>query len=174
VIPSQVLGRIGENARQAVKEMRLFLYQIQPVDLEKGGLIQALHHRLAAVEGRADIQARFIADEGVSISKDKEVALYYIVQEALNNVLKHAHAKSVTVSLKQTRRNLILEVVDNGEGFDAKTLDPGGMGLPNMKIRASRINAKLNVISQPGKGTTVRITIKKEPALGKIRSKPKS
>ena len=95
VVPSVVLAKIGENARQAVKEMRLFLYQMQPVDLEKGGLISALHHRLGAVEGRADIQARFLPDEDIALSKEKGVALYYIAQEALNNILKHAHANSV-------------------------------------------------------------------------------
>jgi signal transduction histidine kinase len=89
----QVLSRIGENARQAVKELRLFLFQMQPIDLEKEGLISVLHHRLAAVEGRADIKARFLADEPIELSQKKELALYYIAQEALNNVLRHAFAK---------------------------------------------------------------------------------
>src|SRR4030095_1517449 len=99
----------------------------------------ALHHRLGAVEGRADIQARFLPDEDITISKDKEVALYFIAQEALNNILKHAHANSVLVKLKQARKNVILEIVDNGQGFDPKTIDQSGMGLQNMKARASQV-----------------------------------
>lgn len=170
VVPSQVLAKIGENARQAVKEMRLFLYQMQPVDLEEGGLVSALHHRLGAVEGRADIQARFMPDEGISISKDKEIALYYIAQEALNNILKHARANSVLVKLRQTRKNVILEIIDNGDGFDPQYVDQGGIGLQNMKSRTSQINGKLKIISKPGSGTTIKVIVDREKTSNQLRS----
>jgi PAS domain S-box-containing protein len=162
VLPSVVLAKIGENARQAVKEMRLFLYQMQPVDLEKGGLISALHHRLGAVEGRADIQARFLPDEDIALPKDKGVALYYIAQEALNNTLKHAHANSVLVKLRQTRKNVILDIIDNGSGFNPKSVDQGGMGLQNMKARAVQIKGQLKITSKPGEGTKIRVTVARE------------
>ena len=171
IIPSQVLAKIGDNARQAVKEMRLFLYQMQPIDLEKGGLVSALHHRLGAVEGRADIQARFLPDEDITISKEKEVALYFIAQEALNNILKHAHANSVLVKLKQARKNVILEIVDNGQGFDLKSIDQSGMGLQNMKARASQVHGKLKIISKPGAGTAIRVTVGRERLPIRTRSR---
>lgn len=161
VNPSQVLSRIGENARQAVKEMRLFLYQMQPIDVEKEGLISVLHHRLAAVEGRADIKARLLADENISLSKDKEIALYFIAQEALNNVLRHAHAKSVSVTLKQGRQNVILEILDDGRGFDPKKVERGGLGLRNMKERALQIDGRLKLISRPEQGTKIVVTVRK-------------
>ncbi|HUI89651.1 MAG TPA: histidine kinase N-terminal 7TM domain-containing protein [Anaerolineales bacterium] len=157
--PSQILSRIGDNARQAVKEMRLFLYQMQPIDVEKEGLISVLHHRLAAVEGRADIKARLLTDESISLSKDKEVALYFIAQEALNNVLRHAHASSVLVTVKQGKRNVILRIQDDGVGFETKKVDRGGMGLRNMHERALQINGKLQVASKPGQGTKIIITV---------------
>lgn len=169
VNPSQVLSRIGDNARQAVKEMRLFLYQMQPIDVEKDGLISVLHHRLAAVEGRADIKARLLADENVSLSKDKEIALYFIAQEALNNVLRHAHARSVTVILKQGRENVILKILDDGRGFDLKTIDRAGLGLQNMQERALQIRGKLKIISKPGEGTKIIMTVRREQY---IRPKP--
>jgi len=160
--PSEVLSRIGDNARQAVKEMRLLLFQMQPIDIEKEGLISVLHHRLAAVEGRADIKARLLADENVFLSEDKEVALYFIAQEALNNVLRHAHAKSVLVTIKQGKRNVILRIQDDGTGFDPKKVERGGMGLSNMKERALQVNAKLKVVSKPGQGTQIIITVEKD------------
>jgi signal transduction histidine kinase len=89
--------------------MRLFLFQMQPIDIEKEGLISVLHHRLAAVEGRADIRARLLSDENVFLTKDKEVALYFIAQEALNNVLRHAHAKSVLITSNKENVMLYLE-----------------------------------------------------------------
>ena len=162
VIPSQVLSKIGENARQAVKEMRLFLYQMQPVDLEKGSLVSALHHRLGAVEGRADLQARFLPDDGIFLSKEKEIALYFIAQEALNNILKHAHATQVLVKLKQTKKNIILDVADNGDGFELKKIDHTGMGLQNMKARTAQINGKIKITSKIGVGTTIRVMISRE------------
>jgi PAS domain S-box-containing protein len=167
--PSEVLSRIGESARQAVKEMRLFLYQMQPIDVDKDGLISVLHHRLAAVEGRADIKARLLADEEITISKDKEIALYYIAQEALNNILRHARAKSISVSLKQGRKNVILEIRDDGCGFDSKKVDRAGLGLRNMKERTSQINGNLRIISKPDQGTTVIITVRKDPSVKPIK-----
>ena len=169
--PSEVLARIGDSARQAVKEMRLFLYQMQPIDVDNDGLISVLHHRLAAVEGRADIKARLLADEEITISKDKEIALYYIAQEALNNILRHARAKSISVSLKQGRRNVILEIRDDGAGFDPRKLDRAGLGLRNMKERTSQINGTLRIRSKPGQGTTITITVHKDPLVKPIKSR---
>jgi signal transduction histidine kinase len=156
-----VLTRIGENARQAVKEMRLFLHEMQPVDL-KDGLVSSLHHRLAAVEGRADIKARLLADENIQLTKDKEIALYYIAQEALNNILRHAHAKTVAINLKQTRQNVILKIVDDGRGFDIKKIDQGGMGLRNIKERALQVNGKFKITSTPGAGTKISVTVSRK------------
>jgi PAS domain S-box-containing protein len=161
IAPLQVLTRIGENARQAVKEMRLFLYEMQPVDL-KDGLVSSLHHRLSAVEGRADIKARMLADENIQLSKDGEIAYYYIAQEALNNILRHAHAKNVSVHLKQTRQQVTLEIMDDGNGFDIKKIDNAGLGLKNMQERAAQINGKFKITSKVGAGTKISVTMNRK------------
>ena len=166
VDPAQEFARIGENARQAVKEMRLFLYQMQQIDVEKDGLISVLHHRLSAVEGRADIKARLLtAEEEISLSTDKEMTLYYIAQEALNNVLRHARAKSVLVTLKQGRKNVILEIVDDGVGFDLKKVDRTGLGLQNMRERTTQLNGTLKIVTKPDEGTKVVVTVPKDPGI---------
>lgn len=169
VDPSQILSKIGENARQAVKEMRLFLFQIQPIDIEEDGLISVLHHRLAAVEGRADIKAKFLADENIELSKDKEIALYFIAQEALNNVLRHANAKSVFVTLKQKNQAVILEIVDDGCGFDAKKTDVGGLGLQNMKERTHQVDGQIKISSKPGDGTKITISVHKDKMVKPVK-----
>jgi signal transduction histidine kinase len=158
---AKVLGRIGENARQALKEMRLFLHELQPVDIEREGLVAVLHQRLAAVEGRADVKARLLADDNVSLSLDKEVALYFIAQEALNNVLRHADAKSVTVRIRKKKGGVLLEVQDDGCGFNPQMEDKGGMGLRNMQERADQVGGDLKITSTPGKGTKVSVTVGK-------------
>jgi signal transduction histidine kinase len=166
VDPRQEFARIGENARQAVKEMRLFLYQMQQVDVEKEGLVSVLHHRLQAVEGRADIKARLLSEEEeIPLSSDKQMTLFYIAQEALNNVLRHARAKSVLVTLRNRRKNVILEIVDDGVGFDVRKVDRAGLGLRNMRERAAQLQGKLLIISRPDQGTRIAVSVPKEPGM---------
>lgn len=158
ISPVEVLTRIGENARQAVKEMRLFLYEMQPMDL-KDGIVASLQHRLAAVEGRADIRPRMLSDENIQLDKATEIALFFIAQEALNNVLRHAHARTVTVNLRQTEQQVILEVRDDGQGFDESKIDNAGMGLRNMKERARRVNGVIEISTNNGTGTHVVVSV---------------
>jgi PAS domain S-box-containing protein len=162
IMPEQVLSRIGDNTRQALKEMRLFLYGLQPVDLEHEGLISVLHGRLAAVEGRADVKARLIADDKICLPLPKEVALYFVAQEALNNVLRHANAKSVTARLKQTRASILLVIEDDGCGFDPHHANRGGLGLTNMRERVAQIGGRLKIDSVSGKGTKISVSIPRE------------
>jgi len=166
VDPRQEFARIGEHARQAVKEMRLFLYQMQQVDVEKEGLISVLHHRLSAVEGRADVKARLLSDEeDIPLATDAQMMLYYIAQEALNNVLKHARAKSVLVTIKRSRNNVILEILDDGVGFDVRKIDRAGLGLRNMKERAAQLDGKLQIISKPDVGTRIVVAVPVDPGI---------
>jgi PAS domain S-box-containing protein len=165
-MPARVIARMAENARQALKEMRLFLFQMQPVDFEKDGLAVVLQHRLSAVEGRADINARLDADDHISLPLEKELALYFIAQEALNNVLKHARAKHVNVSLKSKKTNFILEIEDDGVGFDPKVTDSGGIGMRSMRERVAQIGGKLKILSTPGKGAKITVTVKNLTGLG--------
>jgi PAS domain S-box-containing protein len=162
IMPGEVLSRISENTRQALKEMRLFLYGLQPVDLEHEGLVSVLHERLAAVEGRADVKARLIADDGVCLPLTKEVALFFVAQEALNNVLRHANAKSVMARLKQTRASIILVIEDDGCGFNPHHTNKGGLGLKNMRERVAQIGGRLKIQSVSGKGTKISVSIPRE------------
>ena len=153
------LSHIGKAARQALKEMRLFIHQLRPPVLEQEGLAVALHQRLAAVEGRADVQARLLADETIRLPLPVEVALYQIAQEALNNALKHADAASVTVHLGREGEQVVLEIRDDGRGFDLQEIDSDGMGLANMRERAEQGGGVLRVVSLPGGGTRIKMTV---------------
>jgi len=162
VVTNQTLARISENARQALREMRLFLHQLHPIDLEREGFVGALHQRLAAVEGRSDIKARLLTDENLTMPLNVEVTLYYIAQEALNNVLKHAHAKSVDIQLKKRKTHYVLEIKDDGQGFNTKKENLGCMGLNNMKERAMMAGGKLKIESHLGQGTKITASIPKD------------
>lgn len=151
--------RVGQTARQVLKEMRLFLHQLRPLQLEEDGLIGALHMRLAAVEGRSNIEARLLADDTIKMSLLEEEALYYIAQESLNNALRHAHATAVTIYLSREEDIIILEIIDDGCGFDPAQAHNGGMGLQNIRQRTQNIDGLCKIISSPGTGTRIRIEI---------------
>jgi signal transduction histidine kinase len=156
---NKMVEKISENARQALREMRLFLFELEPVDIERDGLVSTIQQRLASVEGRSGIQARMIADSEILLSADIETEIYYIVEEALNNILKHAFAKSVIIKLKQRKESLLLEIVDNGCGFDFDKVKFGGKGLGNIKERAKRIKGRLNIDSSPEHGTKITLVV---------------
>ena len=140
--------------------MRLLVYELQPIELEKEGLVRALRKRLEAVEGRAGVEARLEVDEFVNLPGDVEQELYRIAQEALNNSLKHAAAGSVVVYLRQPNGWIEMEIVDDGVGFDPEVLpDRGGMGLKSISDRAEQIGGSVTIHSQPGEGTSVKVSV---------------
>lgn len=157
-------ARIRDIARQAIQEMRLFIYQLQPIELEQG-LVAALHHRLAAVEGRVGLGAHLLVEDNVPPSLPIPVrhALYQVAQEALNNILRHAHATNVTIHLDYQDDQYILEIRDDGCGFDPQAPGAGGMGLDNMRQRMAEIGGRLDITSAPGQGTNIRAGVRLTP-----------
>lgn len=150
------LTRLGQVSHQALKEMRLLVYELRTAALEKEGLVAALQRRLDAVEKRAGIQARLLVEETAELPTMVEEGLYRIAQEALNNILKHAEATSVVVRLKANSEQAELEVTDNGRAFEAANpSNSGGIGLTSMRERAERLDGSLTLISKPGEGTQV-------------------
>jgi ligand-binding sensor domain-containing protein/signal transduction histidine kinase len=154
------LTRVGDVVHQALKDMRLLVFQLRPLVLEKDGLVMALQHRLDAVEKRAGMDARLISDHLPSLSDSVSEELYSITIEALNNTLKHAQAESVRISIRCDEGELDLEVRDDGGGFDPEAASSsGGMGLVNMYERAVILNANLTIDSELGQGTSIRVIV---------------
>jgi signal transduction histidine kinase len=155
------LERLGEISQQALREMRLLVYELRPLVLRREGLAGALQQRLDAVEKRAGVDARLLVEGEGELPSPVEEALYRIAQEALNNALKHASANNVTVYVRSRDGLVELEVVDDGVGFDLSAVEErGGLGLTSMRERAEKIGGKLDIISAPGKGTRVRACTK--------------
>ena len=151
---------LGEIAQQALKEMRLLVYELRPSILEQEGLVGALQQRLDSVEGRAGVEARLLVEDMVQLSPSVEEDLYRIAQEALNNALKHAVATSVTVRIYVDNGHLVLEVLDDGVGFEPDALsDTGGMGLVSIRKRVERIGGTLDILADPGQGTTIKVRV---------------
>lgn len=153
-------GRLGEIAQQALKEMRLLVYQLRPLVLKREGLVGALQQRLDAVEKRAGVDARLLVDGALNLPVSVEEGLYRVAQEALNNALKHAVPRSVVLRIQAGDDNVTLEVEDDGRGFDPEAVsDHGGMGLTSMRERMERLGGSFSLVSTPGEGTTVRVSV---------------
>ncbi len=153
------LAWLKETAQSALKEMRLLIYELRPAVLKPGGLVEALQQRLNAVERHAGLKAHLIVDQPIELPLLAEEELYHIIQEALNNSLKHAAATSVMVRLQPTEAGVEAKITDNGIGFDNESArQKGGMGLINMRERVERLGGQLAIASQPGKGVEITIT----------------
>ncbi len=156
------LERSAETAQGALREMRMLLYELRPPELARLGLIEALRYRLEAVERRIGMEVNLSVKHSIPIAPELEEALFWIAQEALNNVLRHADATKVSVNLDIEPRWISLEIVDNGCGFEAGMQPPGGMGLVGMHERARKIGAQLEVSSMPGCGTRIEVKLQSE------------
>jgi signal transduction histidine kinase len=143
-------------------DMRLLIFELRPPALEEVGLVAALHSRLSAVETRTGMQADIQSEGALHLSAEEEDQLYRITQEALNNVIKHAHANQVKVQLTEEPGCIRLVIEDDGVGFDPVVgSQEGGHGIRNIHERAEKIGARCWVESAPGEGTKVTIEVKK-------------
>jgi PAS domain S-box-containing protein len=159
LLTEQYLTRIEQAAQQALKEMRLLVFELRPTDQLDEGLIDALRKRLDAVEKRSGMETHLVVEGDFRLDDNFEMSIYRIVQEALNNTLKHAGAKSVTVTIRQGTDTLEVEVADNGCGFNLdESLESGGMGLASMLERTASLGGKMHVETEPGNGTRIRVT----------------
>ncbi len=155
---AEFIGRLGSLAHQALLQMRLLVYELRPAVLDTEGLVGALRHRLDAVEKRAGIQVNLIIRGERTIPTRLQGEMYRIAHEALNNALKHAAATAITVRLDTLSDPTLLEVIDNGRGFDSNAVHDG-LGLPMMRERSARIGGDLTIQSTAAQGTNLRLTV---------------
>jgi PAS domain S-box-containing protein len=151
---------LSQITQQALKEMRLLVYELRSPALRSEGLVRAIQHRLEAVEMRAGIRASLDSDLLPQFSDRLEEGLYRITLEALNNSLKHAYAKNVGVTIRIEQKEIVLYVKDDGKGFNQADLtDRGGMGMTSMQERAERLKGSVQVRSESGSGTEVEVRL---------------
>ena len=156
----QLMKELQKTSLEALREMRLLVFELRPPVLEKKGLAAALQARLAAVEGRAGVKAEFLTAGPISLPATIEKGLYGIAKESLNNILKHAEATRIKVELRQSESSASLEIADNGLGFDtAVAKQRGGLGLLGLEERAAAIGGLLFIDSHPGSGTLIRVEV---------------
>lgn len=164
------LAELREELRSAVADVRRLVLGLRPPALDELGLSGALRARLARLD-RASVdadspalQVRFDAGEPFPpLSAAAEVAAFRIVEEAVTNVVKHAQASGVTVTLRLDGNVLLITVVDDGIGI-TPSIDASGMGLQSMRERATELGGTCVVTTGPdGRGTLIRVTLPTAP-----------
>jgi signal transduction histidine kinase len=150
------LAAIAEVGAQAYGELRAVIDGLAPPELD--GLAESLR-RYALLAGRAHgIAVRLTACDVPELDPRVQAAAFRVAQEALHNALRHSGASEISVTLSRTRSRVILEVADDGTGFDTG-LASGGLGLASMRDRAAAVGGSLRVTSAPGAGTRVRLSV---------------
>jgi signal transduction histidine kinase len=143
-------------ADAGLAEMRALIFELRPDALANEGLVAALERHAAVVRTRHKLAVALDLCDEPDVSLEVKEALYRIAQEALNNAVKHAGAAQVRIRLAREDGALLLEIGDDGAGFDPSLDYPGHLGLASMEERAERHGGSLEIESAPGAGTTIR------------------
>ncbi len=157
---SKNIRQIQDLSQNALGDMRLLIFELQPQILEEMGLAAALHERLDLVESRSGLSTNIRVVDERPLDPSVEAELYAVATEALNNTLKHSRAEQVSVILQYKKDSVCLTIRDDGIGFDRSSPDlVKGFGLRNLEERAARIGGSSSLDSSPGAGTTVKVEV---------------
>ncbi|MCF6278563.1 MAG: GAF domain-containing sensor histidine kinase, partial [Anaerolineales bacterium] len=161
------LIRIEDLARRTTKEIRHMLFTLRPLVLESQGLTAALESMAEKMEETYAQKVTVEVNENLveQLEMGKQGVIFFIAEEAVNNARKHANAAVVNIRLRPLESTLLLlEIQDNGKGFDVKAINQsyekrGSLGMVNLRERTELINGLLHIDSAPGKGTNVQVFI---------------
>ena len=151
--------------REAIQDIRQYVFDLEPSLLAQGGLGPSLQQLAVEFETTTGVSTTVDTDyEAVTSLEPVATHILQIAREALSNVRRHAEAQHVGLLLRQAPRGALLEIRDDGQGFNPEAAQ--GLGLRNLRTRARLLGGKLELRSEPGKGSTVRVTI--PPASGEL------
>jgi signal transduction histidine kinase len=155
------IGRVRKLARETQAELRSLVFELRPPDLEAEGLVATVRKDLEVLGRAHGLSADLRVHGTPELDAAVEMELYRIVQEALNNAVRHAQATSIAVDVDATGGPVTITVHDDGVGFDpgARAIRERRLGLTSMRERAEGLGGKVVVDSAPGSGTTVRVEV---------------
>ena len=158
---SERMQTLVRLSKQTLLETRSLLYDVGPAMAGEEGLLSLLEHHAAEFSAVTGIPVTVQASEGLPKLPPPAVGeLYRALQEGLSNVFKHAEAGRAEIRLSHASGAVILEIVDDGHGFDLETARGHGYGLSNLRERAERLGGDLEIQTAPGQGTRLTLTIR--------------
>lgn len=156
----ELVDRSIKNINSIIQEVRSLSRSLVPSSIADLGLIASMNDLFENIRAANVVEVEFYPDNETDhlLSANSKLTLYRIVQEQINNIIRHAQAKQIFVELFPEEGNVELIIADDGVGFDPETIKKG-MGLKNMRSRAELLSGKLDVISTPGKGSKIKVLI---------------
>lgn len=171
------LADVRRSTHEAMAEMQALLQQLSPAPLATVGLVEALREQCTALGYRTGAEVTSTLGplpDDARLPPGTQEAIFRIAQEALSNVARHARARQVTVRLGMEGETLLLEVRDDGQGFEPSQI-AAGMGMGNIQERAVALGGSLEVESSPGKGTRIHLRVPLvEPAAPTLKEREMS
>jgi PAS domain S-box-containing protein len=160
VIEESLISHSLDYVQKAINELRSISHNLTPTDLKMHGLAAAMKVLTEKLHIPKSFEVKLTIGKlnEKKLIQSLQLAVYRIVQENINNILKHANATKVTIHLCETDNNLLLTVTDNGKGFDLLTIQKG-LGITNIFTRAENFGGSAEIISSPGNGCTWHIKI---------------
>lgn len=154
------LSSISESASQALDEVREITNNLRPQLLDRLGLTKAIQSMLKKLVDVIKVDSQIDQIDGL-FSENQEISIFRIVQESVNNVIKHANASHALVEIKRRPKDISITIRDNGRGFDTANVSPERrtMGLAGIKERVQQLKGEIVIESKPGSGTTIRVTV---------------
>jgi signal transduction histidine kinase len=146
-------------AEAGLAEMRALIFELRPESLETEGLVSALTKQAAALQARHEIAVSTELCDEPNLPLRAKQELYRIAQEAMHNIVKHARASKVVLRLEQAADGIMMEMRDDGVGFDTTASFPGHLGLHSMRERVANLGGTFQVASTPGAGTCICVHI---------------
>jgi signal transduction histidine kinase len=140
-------------------EMRAVIFELRPESLATEGIIAALSKQVAVLRTRYKLTVNVQFGEEPSLPLDQKHALYRIAQEALHNIVKHARANTILLRLVRQSNELVLEVGDDGKGFDSTGPYPGHLGLRSIRERVAYLGGSYTMESTPAQGTLLHVHV---------------
>jgi signal transduction histidine kinase len=150
------LVELREHVVSALQNVRRLAVELRPAVLDDFGLVPALERLIDAFGEQSDVRVDFHSALGdTRLPSDVETALYRVVQESLTNIVKHANARHISISLARRESSVAAVIEDDGAGFDQRLVREDGVGLLGMRERLALLDGRLEIESRPGAGTTV-------------------
>jgi signal transduction histidine kinase len=150
------LAELREHVVAALQDVRRLAVELRPAVLDDYGLVPALERLIEAFAEQTEVRIDFHSALGdTRLPNEVETALYRVVQESLTNIVKHANARNVSVSVARRNTAVAAVIEDDGAGFDPREVRGDGIGLLGMRERLALIDGRLEIESRPGAGTTV-------------------
>jgi signal transduction histidine kinase len=160
VMDEQKINLMDQLMEKAISDLRHLSHSLDANVILQSGWINAVKKLLTAIQKTNTCKVWITIDEELpSIGKEKSIILYRMMQEIINNIVKHAEASEIAFTAGKKNGSVVVVIVDNGKGFDKKSVTKGA-GLQNLESRARMINAALIITSEPGNGTDITISIK--------------